>query len=146
MELIQTVRKTDLARNTHRIIQKVLRGQTAVIESHGQPEAVIVDIIDYYLQRAAIKYYAQSDQDINQFGLDSENVRQQASDEERYNLVVAHYLSESISLGRAAELLELPQADLQLRLVNLGIPLRQGPATSEEARQDVINALTAFKL
>ena len=143
MEVIQTVRKTDLARNTHRIIQKVLRGQMAVVESHRQPEVAIVDIIDYYLQRAALKYYAQSTPADSQVGLESEVVQQQASDEERYHLVLAHYLSASISLGRAAELLDLPQADLQQRLTHLGVPLRLGPATLDEAQQDIANALSA---
>jgi hypothetical protein len=31
------VRKTDLARNTRDVINAVLRGETAFIESHGKP-------------------------------------------------------------------------------------------------------------
>jgi len=146
MEVIQTVRKTDLARNTHRIIQKVLRGQTAVVESHGQPEVVIVDIVDYYLQRAAVKFYTQPPTVDAQAGLNEDTVWQQASDEERYQLVLAHYLMASISLGRAAELLGLPQPDLQLRLTHLGIPLRQGPVTLDDAQQDIANALSASQV
>lgn len=39
VEIVQRVRKTDLARNTHQVIRAVQRGQTAVIENHGEPEA-----------------------------------------------------------------------------------------------------------
>ena len=54
---------------------------------------------------------------------------------------MAYYLAELISLGRAAELIELPAFDLRLRFAHLGIPLRVGPQTRDEALQDVENAL-----
>jgi len=56
MEYVR-VRKTDLARNTSRIIRNVLRGQPAVIESHGQPEVAIVDVADYLILRAVARYH-----------------------------------------------------------------------------------------
>jgi predicted HTH domain antitoxin len=142
MESIQTVRKTDLARNSRRIIQKVLRGQIAVVESHGQPEVAIVDIIDYRLQRAALHFYARSQELLTAEGLSDQLSAQTADEQDRYNLVLSHYLGEAISLGRAAELLDLPWVDLRMRLARLGIPLRLGPATLEEAYQDVRNAIT----
>jgi len=51
--------------------------------------------------------------------------------------VLAYYLGEAISLGRAAELLGLPWVDLRLRLARLGIPLRLGPETIEELRAEI---------
>jgi len=137
MNSIQIVRKTDLARNTRQIIRNVVRGQTAVVESHGQPEVAIVDIIDYYLQRAALNYYAQSPQVDVEAGLSDEDVQQAGGEQERYNLVMAHYLGEAISLGRAAELLDLPWMDLRLRLARLGIPLRLGPQSIEDLRAEI---------
>jgi len=114
-----------------------VRGQTAVVESHGQPEVAIVDIIDYYLQRAALNYYAQSPEVDVEAGLSDEDVQQAGGEQERYNLVMAQYLGEAISLGRAAELLDLPWMDLRLRLARLGIPLRLGPQTIEELRAEI---------
>jgi predicted HTH domain antitoxin len=137
METLQRVRKTDLARNTRQIIRDVLRGRTAVVESHGQPEVAIVDIVDYYLQRAALHYYSKSPQVNTEAGLSDQDAAQAESEQERYNLVLANYLGEAISLGRAAELLALPWLDLRLRLVRLGIPLRLGPQTIEELREEV---------
>jgi predicted HTH domain antitoxin len=137
MEMLQRVRKTDLARNTRQIIRDVLRGQTAVVESHGQPEVAIVDIVDYYLQRAALYYYSKSPQVDKEAGLSDEDFAQAASEEERYNLVLAHYLGEAISLGRTAELLGLPWVDLRMRLARLGIPLRLGPQSIEELRAEI---------
>jgi predicted HTH domain antitoxin len=46
-------------------------------------------------------------------------------------------LGEAISLGRAAELLDLPWMDLRLRLARLGIPLRLGPQSIEELRAEI---------
>ena len=57
MEIIQHVRKTDLARNTRQIIRKVQRGQTILIENHGQAEVAILDIVDYYILRAGCLLY-----------------------------------------------------------------------------------------
>lgn len=54
-----------------------------------------------------------------------------------WSLVVNAYLDEVISLGKAAELLGLHRLELQERFTELGIPLRTGPATIEEARAEV---------
>jgi hypothetical protein len=51
--------------------------------------------------------------------------------------VIADYLNERINLGRAAELLGVPLLDLQSRFRKLGIPLRWGAQTIEEARREV---------
>lgn len=51
------------------------------------------------------------------------------------------YLADDISLGKAAELLGLSRFELQERFARLGISLRLGPATLEEARAEVEAAL-----
>ena len=53
--------------------------------------------------------------------------------------MLAHYLAEEISLGRAAELLDLPWIDLRTRFLRLDVPLRIGPADPDEARAEVAN-------
>lgn len=136
MQWIQRVRKTDLARSTRQVINNVLRGQTAVVESHGQPEVAIVDIVDYCITRAVMRYYGQQPTiDVEQ-GLSDRQVAQTSDTQERFNLVLAHYLAGAISLGRAAELLDLPWLDLRSRFLRLDVPLRTAPIDSHEARQD----------
>ncbi len=62
--------------------------------------------------------------------------------QERYHLVLAAYLADAISLGRAAELLELPWVDLRTRLHRLGMPIHLGPETVDELRAE----MEAFKI
>src|SRR5687767_3413295 len=55
----------------------------------------------------------------------------------QWQLVVGAYLDRQINLGKAAELLSTSEADLRDRFIELGIPLRIGPADVEEARAEV---------
>jgi predicted HTH domain antitoxin len=137
MQSIQRVRKTDLARSTRQVINNVLRGQTAVVESHGQPEVAIMDIVDYRITRAVMRYYAQQPEIDVEEGLADRQVAGTSDPQERFNLVLAHYLAGAISLGRAAELLELPWVDLRTRFQRLDVPLRVAPSDLQEARLDV---------
>ena len=140
MQSIQYVRKTDLARSTRQVINNVLRGQTTVVESHGEPEVVIMDIVDYRITRAVMRYHGQQPAiDVEQ-GLTEEQVAQASDVDERFNLVLAHYLAGAISLGRTAELLELPWVDLRIRFQRLDVPLRVAPVDVDEARLDVEEA------
>jgi len=140
VQSMQYVRKTDLARSTRQVINNVLRGQTTVVESHGEPEVVIMDIVDYRITRAVMRYHSQQPAiDVEQ-GLSDAQVAAASDAEERFNLVLAHYLAGAISLGRAAELLELPWADLRIRCQRLDVPLRVAPIDAEEARLDVKEA------
>lgn len=59
------------------------------------------------------------------------------SEELRWNVVLQAYLDERISLGKAAELLGLHELELREQFLRLGIPLRLGPATIDEARAEV---------
>lgn len=128
MEYIR-IRKTDLARNTSQVIRKVLRGQTAVIESHGQPEAALMDIVDFQLQRAAMQFLNdpqkfEKDIDLNQDILDA-----LPDEQAQFDLVLGHYLSLHLSLAKAGELLDMTSNEIRSRMVRLGIPLRIGPSS-----------------
>jgi predicted HTH domain antitoxin len=54
-----------------------------------------------------------------------------------WSLVVGAYRDGQINLGKAAELLDLTEPDLRRRFVELGVPLRVGPADLAEARAEV---------
>lgn len=137
MQSVQHVRKTDLARNTRQVINDVLRGQTAVVESHGQPEVAIMDILDYRITRAVLRYHAQQPQIDAHTGLEDQKMAQISEPQARFNLVLAHYLAGAISLERAADLLELPWLDLRTRFLRLDVPLRTTSTDQEEAKEDL---------
>jgi predicted HTH domain antitoxin len=132
MEYEQRISKTDLARSTHQVIREAQRGYTVLVENHGQPEVVIVDIIDFQLQRAAMYYLGfpkKFEQDIE---ISEATVKSLPTDQDRFNLVIGHYLAVHISIGRSAELLGMSPPELQVRLMRSGVPLRMGPESQEE--------------
>ena len=130
------ISKTDLARKTRQVIHSVQRGQTVIVESHGQPEAAILDIPDFYILRAAISFHAQPrDIDLDA-GLPDEALAG-VPIQGRYSRVIESYLAGAISLGRVAELLELPWTDLRARLHRLGLPVRIGPENAAELRAEL---------
>lgn len=59
------------------------------------------------------------------------------SEELRWSLVIRSYQERRINLGKAAELLGLHELELRDRFLELGIPLRLGPADLAEARAEV---------
>jgi len=142
MEVIQHIPKTDLARNTRQVIRAAQRGQTVVVENHGQPEVAILDITDFYIIRAVLRYHAEPPSITRDSGLSAHAVYAAPTPQAKYDLVLANYLSENISLSRAAELLELPWLDLRTRFIRLDVPIRTAPADLDEARQDVANLTT----
>jgi hypothetical protein len=135
------VRKTELARNTRRIIRSVQQGQTVVVESYGEPEAAIIDIIDYRLLLAAMHFYAHPGGVGQLPDLSAETITSASSPQEQYNLILGHYLAQAFSIGRAAELLELSDFDLRSRCLRLDIPLRMAPENVAEALADGDEAL-----
>lgn len=144
MDVIYHAGKTELARNTRKIIREAQRGQTVFIEHHGQPEVAILDIADYFLLRALANYHANSLQ--IDFGnqIDEERVNSLPSLQEVYDLVLGYYLEDKISLSRAAELLGSTWLDLRTRFVRLNIPLRAAPTDMDELAADIetINELS----
>ena len=140
--MVYRVRKTDLARNTRKVINAVQRGRTALIESHGQPEVAIIDIVDYHIVRAVMRYHAQPLEMDVEAGLSEQEVETLSEPQNRYNLVLGHYLAGSVSLSRAAELLGLTWLDLRTRFLRLDVPVRAAPADESEAKADVEVART----
>ena len=136
MDSIQHIRKTDLARKTRQVIRTVQRGGTAVIESHGDEEAAIIDIVDYRILRAVMRYHAQPN-GRQRSELHAEELRRLADLQARYNLVLSYYLSRCISVARAAELLDLSSFELRNRFQRLEVPLRVAPADVSEAKSDL---------
>jgi predicted HTH domain antitoxin len=137
------VSRTDLARNTRAIIELVRRGRPVVVESYGDEQVVVLDVIDYRLLHAAARYQRGREAPVNTPGLAprglSETELAQAvaqaggDDQARWNRVVAAYLDGDINLGRTADLLGLQRFDLMDRLDRLGLPLLAGALSREEA-------------
>jgi len=136
MEYIR-IRKTDLARNTSQVIRNVLRGQTAVIESHGQPEAALMDIVDFQFQRAAMQYFGNPQKFEEDIEISPAMLEALPDEQARYDLVLGHYLSLHLSLAKAGELLGMTSHEIRSRLVRLGIPLRVGPTTVDEVVNEI---------
>ena len=136
MEYMQRVPKTDLARKTRQVIREVQRGYTVLVESHGQAEAAIMDIVDYRIVRAFLAYHARPPQ-VDSQGIDAEKLAKMDDPQQVYDLVLAHYLAGAISLGRVAELLDLSALDLQFRFQRLDVPLNLGVEDEQAARDEV---------
>lgn len=116
------VRKTDLARNTSEIIRNVLRGQPTIIENHGQPEVIILDVMDYLVLRAVTHFYTGqapklAAQEINETEFVGLELQQ------RYNLAIAYYFSRQCDDKRLAELLQTSLVAIRECFKRLDIPL-----------------------
>ena len=61
----------------------------------------------------------------------------QENEDIRWSVVVGAYQDRQINLGKAAEMLGLTELELRQRFVELGVPLRVGPADLAEARAEV---------
>ena len=133
----QRVSKTDLARSPHRVIREAQRGYTVLIENHGQPEVAIVDIVDFQLQRAAIHYFGFPKEYEKDFQVTESLLESLATDQDRFNMVVGHYLAVHQSIGRSAELLGMSTPELMIRLGRIGVSLRVGPQSAEELEEDL---------
>ena len=140
MNGVQRVSRTELARNARRVLRDVQRGRTALIENYGEPEAALLDIVDYRILRAVMRYHAQTPEIASDSGLSEEEVDALDSPDARYGLILAHYLAGSISLSRAAELLQVPWLELRARCLRLNVPLRSAPVDVSEAADDVATA------
>jgi predicted HTH domain antitoxin len=101
---------------------------------------VSIELPPSHPARAAMRYHRLQPSVDPAAGLPDEALEGVADAQERYNLVLMHYLGGAISLGLAAELLELPALVLQMRFARLDIPVQYGPETLEEARADVAAA------
>ena len=137
MDHEQRISKTDLARSTHQVIREAQRGYTVLVENHGQPEVAIIDIVDFQLQRGAIHYFKSPQEYEKEVEINEATLDTLPTDQDRFNLVIGHYLAVHISIGRSAELLGMSPPELQVRLGRSGIPLRIGPESQEELDNEV---------
>ena len=122
------ISQVDLATNTQEVVDRVQHGEVAIIESSGQGQLVLLDGLDFRLLQA-----------LAQCAIEGKELGCEARDPDVQ--VMRRYLAAEISLGKASELLGLNRFELQERFRRLGVPLRMGPATLEEARADVAAAL-----
>jgi hypothetical protein len=58
MERTLTIGKTDLARQTRRMLDRARRGETLIVESYGEEQVAVVDVQDYRILRALAAYHA----------------------------------------------------------------------------------------
>jgi AraC-like DNA-binding protein len=122
-----TISQADLAKKTQEVVDRVQHGEVAVVETSGQEQAVLLDPVDFRLLQALAQCAIE----------DRERALPSDSDVE----ALQAYLADEISLGKTADLLHLSRFELQDRFFRLGVPLRLGSATLEEARAEVAAAL-----
>jgi prevent-host-death family protein len=154
MHRVATISKTDLARRTRQVVDRVRRGDTLIVESYGEEQVVVMDVIDYRILRAVAVYYSlgphpapTNDPTLEPTGLSEAQVEravQEAggSHQARWNRVITAYLDGHINLGRAATLLGLSRYELDELFQRLDVPRRIGPETIEEAQAEVDVART----
>jgi predicted HTH domain antitoxin len=120
-----TISRTDLARNTREIVDQVRKGHTIFVRSYGEDQIVLLDLLDYKILKALVDFalretdYLQAD-DVNE--------------------MMRLYLNEQISLAKASEMLGLSRYELMDHFERLGIPLRLGPDTLEDAQAEAASA------
>lgn len=119
---VTTISRTDLARNTREIVDQVRKGQTVFLQSYGEDQIVLLDVFDYKILKALGAYALQSTG-----GVQPDPVGE----------AVRLYLSEAIGLAKAAEMLSLSRYELMDRFERLGVPLRLGAHTLEQAQAEV---------
>jgi hypothetical protein len=107
---------SDLSHRTREILDRVQQGELAVVASGGAERIVLLDALDFRLL-LALALCATGE-----------------GDEAR---VLRDYLDEKISLGKAAELLQLTRFELEGSFQRLGIPLRRGLHSVEDAQADI---------
>jgi predicted HTH domain antitoxin len=120
-----TISRTELARNTREIVDQVRKGHTIFVQSYGEDQIVLLDLLDYKILKALVDYALQETGDL------------QAGD---VNEVMRLYLDEQISLAKASEMLGLSRYELMDHFERLGIPLRLGPETLEDAQEEIASA------
>jgi len=120
-----TISRTELARNTREIVEQVRRGQPVVVHSYGEDQVVLLDMFDYRILRASVSYAVGS------------STPEPHTVDESFHRAIQLYLDGEISLAKAAELLGLSRFELMARFERLGIPLRLGPNTVGETRDEV---------
>ena len=118
------ISQADLTNNIEEVVDRVQRGEVTVVESSGHEPIVLMDLLDFRLLRALARC-----------AIDEKERAQEPEDSDAK--VLQAYLAEEINLGKAAELLNLSRFELQARFLRLGVPLRIGPTTLDEAWAEI---------
>lgn len=118
----QLVTRTELQRDSAEIFDKLIRGRAVLMEKHGKPQAVLLDIYDFYGLRAAAGFV------VNKFDISSGNLDQTVeaceNEAETHLLVIGHYLAGEIGLQKTADLLDVPVEELRARFNRLQILIK----------------------
>lgn len=120
-----TISRTELARNTREIVEQVRRGQPVIVHSYGEDQVVLLDMLDYRILQALVSYAVGG------------GAPESLTADELFHRAIRLYLDNEISLTKAAELLGLSRFELMARFERFGVPLRLGPRTVEEAKDEV---------
>jgi predicted HTH domain antitoxin len=118
-----TISPSDLSQKTQEILNRVEGGELAVVASGGEERIVLLDALDYRLLHALALCTA---------GGGAEDPR-----DLREAQVLRDYLDERISLGKAAELLQSTRFELEESFQRLGVPLRRGARSIEDAQAEI---------
>ena len=111
---------SDLSQRTREILDRVQEGELAVVASGGEERVVLLDVLDYRLLRAlAVCATGGGPGDLPEAR------------------VLRDYLDERVNLGKAAELLQLSRFEIERSFLRLGIPLRRGARSSEDAQAEI---------
>jgi len=116
---------SDLSQKTREILNRVQEGELAVVASEGEERIVLLDALDYRVLLALAFFVTRGD------------ARSGAPLEFR---VLRDYLDERISLGKAAQLLQVSRFELEASFQRLGIPVRRGPLSIEDAQAEIATA------
>ena len=142
--MITTITRTDLARRTRQALELARRQGAVLVESYGEEQVAILDALDYRLLHALAHYRhsAPTGEGHLPKGLSQEAVREAVVEaggdvQAVWDLVIGDYMAGEVSLGRAAELLNLSRFELLERLNRLGVPLHLGPQSAEEAKAEL---------
>jgi predicted HTH domain antitoxin len=119
-----TFSRADLTGKPQEVADRVHHGEVAVIEGFCQGPVVLLDALDFRLLQA-----------LAQCAIDEKERAQEPEDQDVR--ILRAYLADDISLGKAAELMNLSRFELQERFLRLGVPLRIGPSTLDEAWAEI---------
>ena len=129
------ITRLQLTRNPTAALRAVQEGDTVIVEEQGQPAVALVDFIDLQILQAIIAYYTR-DRDPESTAELPATELEGLEGQPLFDRVMALYLSTSISLGRAAEALDIPWVELRGRLTNLGVSVWTGPTDAAGIRRD----------
>jgi predicted HTH domain antitoxin len=121
---LTTISQADLTNKTQEVVDRVQRGEVIVVECSGQKQIVLLDPLDFRLLQA-----------LAQCAIYGKERKREPEDQGVQALQA--YLADEISLGKAAELLNLSRFELQARFLRLGVPLRIGSGTLDESRAEI---------